>query len=258
MAWFDAGINLLDPRFEQEAVIERALNAGVNKLCVITTNPSEWDSAQSLYQRYPDNLCYTLGVHPHYAKDVGSGDLSKLREIAHADGVVAIGECGLDFNRNFSPQEVQVDVFRQQLSIANEVKLPVYLHERDAFEQQSQCLSEIPPQFGGIAHCFTGTKEQLNHYVNQGLYVGITGWLCDEKRGESLRDAIGSLPLERLMLETDGPYLFPKTLRPRKRNNEPCNIPHIGEKVASLLGVAPKVIMELSYDNACRLFKILD
>lgn len=258
MAWFDAGVNLLDPRFEQDAVIERALNAGVSKLCVITTNPKEWENAQLLYQKYPNYLCYTLGVHPHYAKDVNESDFVNLRSMLNAPGVVAVGECGLDFNRNFSPQDVQIDVFRQQLHLANEVGLPVYLHERDAFEKQCLCLNEIPPQFGGVAHCFTGTKAQLEHYVNLGLYVGITGWLCDDKRGESLRDAVTALPIERLILETDGPYLFPKTLRPRKRNNEPCNIPHIGEYVASQLDVAPSAIMESSYHNTCRLFNITD
>lgn len=257
MPWFDAGVNLLDKRFDADEVIQRAKDAGVEKLCIITTHPSEWDAAVALYNKYPTHCCYTIGVHPHNAKDVTPSDYKRLRELAQQNGCVAIGECGLDFNRNFSPQPVQLAVFEAQLDIAAALDLPVYLHERDAFDEQVALLAEYMPRIkGGIAHCFTGNAEQVEHYLALGLYIGITGWVCDEKRGEALREAVKSIPLNRLILETDAPYLFPKTLRPRKRNNEPAFLPHIAKQLGEYLQVETDKLRISSYANSCELFSL--
>ncbi len=255
MSWFDGGVNLLDRRFDADEVIQRAKEAGVDKLCIITTHPKEWESAIALYNQYPNECCYTIGVHPHNAKDVSEKDYPLLRDLAQQEGCVAIGECGLDFNRNFSPQSVQRDVFEEQLKIAADVNLPVYLHERDAFSEQLSLLTRYMPNIkGGIAHCFTGSTEQVKQYLALGLYIGVTGWVCDEKRGEELRDAVKHIPLNRLVLETDAPYLFPKTLRPRKRNNEPAFLPHIGQQLAEYLQVDTEKLRISSYANTCELF----
>ena len=257
MPWFDAGVNLLDKRFDADEVIQRAQEAGVEKLCVITTHPSEWDAAVLLYKKYPDQCCFTIGVHPHNAKDVTESDYDRLRELAQHQGCVAIGECGLDFNRNFSPQDVQLTVFEAQLKIAASLNLPVYLHERDAFSEQVQLLTQYMPQLkGGIAHCFTGTAEQVKTYLSLGLFIGITGWVCDDKRGEDLRDAVNHIPLDKLILETDAPYLFPKTLRPRKRNNEPAFLPHIAQQLGEYLQVDTDKLRISSYANSCELFSL--
>lgn len=257
MPWFDAGVNLLDRRFDAHQVITHAIDAGVQKMCVITTHPNEWERAAQLYHAFPEHLCYTIGVHPHNAKDVSEVDLTRLNVAAQAPGVVAIGECGLDFNRDFSPRPVQKAVFEAQLRIANELQLPVYLHERDAFDEQVACLAKAIGQLpGGIAHCFTGTTKQLKTYLDMGLYIGITGWVCDDKRGEALRDALVHIPQDKLVLETDAPYLFPKTLRPRKRNNEPAFLPHIGEQVGQLLSIDAEQLQSTSYANTCRLFSL--
>jgi len=258
MAWFDAGVNLLDSRFDANAVVASAIAAGVSKLCVITTHPDEWAAAQQLYAQFPDNLVYTLGVHPHNAKVVNHGTFTDFEELLQCPGLVAVGECGLDFNRNFSPPGKQIEVFETQLALAKSFSKPLYLHEREAFEQQLSCIERV---FGcghidGIAHCFTGNKTQLQAYVKKGLYIGITGWLCDDKRGADLREAVQSLPLNRLILETDAPYLFPKTLRPKKRNNLPEFIPHIGEDLANLIGQPLNAVEKLSYTNATTLFGI--
>ena len=259
MPWFDAGVNLLDRRFDPQEIISNAVDAGVSRLCIITTHPNEWDAAAALHQQFPQICSYTLGIHPHNAKDVVESDYARLRSMANDAGVVAVGECGLDFNRNFSPPDVQISVFEAQLALAVELNLPVYLHERDAFEQQVSCLQKVLPSLsGGIAHCFTGDTTQLNTYLDMGLYIGITGWAWDEKRGEALRNAIPTIPLERIILETDAPYLFPKTLRPRKRNNEPALLPHIGEQISELMQVAPDKLRDSSYANTCRLFCISD
>ena len=257
MSWFDGGVNLLDKRFDADEVIQRAKDAGVDKLCIITTHPKEWESAIALYNQYPNECCYTIGVHPHNAKDVSEKDYPLLRELAQQEGCVAIGECGLDFNRNFSPQPVQRDVFEEQLKIAADVNLPVYLHERDAFSEQLSLLTRYMPNIkGGIAHCFTGSTEQVKQYLALGLYIGVTGWVCDEKRGEELRDAVKHIPLNRLVLETDAPYLFPKTLRPRNRNNEPAFLPHIGQQLAEYLQVDTEKLRISSYANTCELFSL--
>ena len=248
---------MLDKRFDADEVIQRAKDAGVDKLCIITTHPKEWESAIALYNQYPNECCYTIGVHPHNAKDVSEKDYPLLRELAQQEGCVAIGECGLDFNRNFSPQPVQRDVFEEQLKIAADVNLPVYLHERDAFSEQLSLLTRYMPNIkGGIAHCFTGSTEQVKQYLALGLYIGVTGWVCDEKRGEELRDAVKHIPLNRLILETDAPYLFPKTLRPRNRNNEPAFLPHIGQQLAEYLQVDTEKLRISSYANTCELFSL--
>ncbi|BFT28996.1 3'-5' ssDNA/RNA exonuclease TatD [Alteromonas sp. D210916BOD_24] len=257
MAWFDAGVNLLDKRFDPDEIIGRAMDAGVEKLCIITTHPDEWEKAIVLYEAYPQQCCFTIGVHPHNAKEVEQDHYRLLRQFAQNKGCVAIGECGLDFNRNFSGQQTQLSVFEAQLSIATELNLPVYLHERDAFEAQIALLSQYMPQLsGGIAHCFTGNAAQVKRYLALGLYIGITGWVCDDKRGETLRDAVQHIPLEKLILETDAPYLFPKTLRPRKRNNEPAFLPHIASQLGEYLAVETDILRKCSYANACELFSL--
>ncbi|QPG05380.1 TatD family hydrolase [Salinimonas marina] len=255
MRWFDAGVNLLDARFDADAVIEHARQAGVERLCMITTAPGQWQAAAELYQRYPKQLCYTVGVHPHHAKEVTSADLDALEQHAQAPGVVAIGECGLDYNRNFSPPAIQREVFAAQLTLAARLNMPVYLHEREAFDDQLALLQQTPP-VAGIAHCFTGTCEQMQAYVSLGLYIGITGWLCDPKRGEALRGAVTQLPLDRLVLETDAPYLFPKNQRPRKRNNEPAFIGAIATRLAEILDVSEARLSDICMHNTTQLFKV--
>ena len=236
MPWFDAGVNLFDDRMPAEQTITLAAQAGVDRLCLITTHPDEWEVAEQLYLQHPDRLSYTLGIHPHHAKDARPEHWDIFIEKAALPGVVAIGECGLDYNRDFSPREVQRSVFERQLSIATELKKPVYLHERDAFDHQHQLLAQYLPALG--------------------LYIGVTGWLCDERRGSSLRDAVQQLPLERLILETDAPYLYPKTLKPRRRNNTPANLPHIGQALATLVKQELEIIEQASYTNSLTLFNL--
>ena len=139
MPWFDAGVNLLDTRFDIDEIIVNAKSADVQKLCVITTSPEEWDAAAKLYEAYPESIVYTVGIHPHYAKDISNADLTRLESLVDKPGVVAVGECGLDFNRNFSPSDIQIRVFEAQLEIAKKYNKPVYLHERDAFHEQISC-----------------------------------------------------------------------------------------------------------------------
>ena len=261
MNWFDIGVNLTDERLPLEPVLKRALDANVRHMLITGTTVTGSQNAAELASQHPQQLYSTAGIHPHYAKDVDENYLDALRKLAFKTQVVAIGECGLDFNRNFSPPEQQLAVFEQQLRLACELELPVFLHERDAFEPQIQLLKKYRPSLvGGVAHCFTGDKEQMLKYLELDLFVGVTGWVCDLKRGQALRDAVSELPLERVLLETDAPYLWPRTLRREKgsgvSNNEPCNLPHVAEQLADLMSTDIDSLKRHSFANSCQLFNI--
>lgn len=234
--WFDVGVNLTNARLQSrlESVLQRAHDAGVHNLLVIACNLAEAREACKLAETYPE-LIVTAGVHPHDAKDAPQDLQAQLREVAQHSAVVAIGECGLDFNRNYSPRDVQLNVFEQQLEVAAELQLPVYLHERDAFTDQYALLQkfaeEIPRK---LVHCFTSGCSEVKEYLKLGCYIGITGWVCDERRGDALRKAVPVIPRERLVLETDAPFLLPRTLKPRPSINEPCWLPEIARVVAEL------------------------
>jgi len=159
-------------------------------------------------QSNPQVLFSTAGCHPHDAKSLHDKGLSVLRKLSQSPQVVAIGECGLDFNRDFSPRVKQIEAFKSQLELAVEAGKPVFLHERDAFDTQYQILKDYMPQLkGAISHCFTGSREHLEQYIELGLHIGITGWVCDERRGLDLFNIVKLIPDNRLMIETDGPYL---------------------------------------------------
>jgi len=217
MPWFDIGINLTDRRYaNKHELLAQAQQHDVGGLICIGTDIEGSQQSILLANQLP-NVYATAGVHPHYAKDVEGDYLQKLKDLAADPKVIAMGECGLDFNRNFSPPAEQLQVFEQQLVLASELQLPVFLHERDAFEQQIQLLKKYRSELvGGVVHCFTGNERQIQAYLELDLYIGVTGWLCDPKRAGDLRHALKYLPLDRLLLETDGPYLIPKNVRGQK------------------------------------------
>jgi TatD DNase family protein len=262
VSWFDIGVNLTDRRLPLEGVLERAQEADVCKIVVIGGSLEQSTAAWQLARENQAILYSTAGVHPHYAFDVAPDYLEQLQLLAMHKEVVAIGECGLDFNRNFSPRDVQLAVFEAQLQLAVEVQKPVFLHERDAFSEQIALLQKYRDKLvGGVAHCFTGSEEQMQSYLELDLHIGITGWLCDPKRGDELRQAVTHLPLNRLLLETDAPYLIPKTLdkaarRATSGNNEPCYLPHIAKHLAPLMAVTVDQLRLHSFQNACKLFRL--
>ena len=238
--WLDIGVNLTDASFDQDRsdVIADAVAVGVTQMIVTGTTLAESRQAIELCQQYPEQLRCTVGIHPHYAKDHQPDDLRALLALTAEEAVVACGEMGLDFNRNFSPPEQQVKCFEQQLEIASRCQLPLFLHERDAHQKQLDILHYYRDDIaGGVAHCFTGTKEALFNYLDLDLYIGITGWICDERRGLALRELVAHIPADRLLLETDAPYLIPRDLKPKSkksRRNLPEYLPHIAAQVAQL------------------------
>ena len=202
--------------------------------------------AHALAATHPGVLVSTAGVHPHDAKSLDDRTLVALRALMDAPEVVAVGECGLDFNRDFSPRPKQEQAFAAQLVLAAETGLPVFLHERDAHDRFLAILKEHWPHLtGGVVHCFTGSAAALDAYLELGLHVGITGWVCDERRGKGLRGMVGRIPLNRLMIETDAPFLTPR-ITPSgvklPRRNEPSFLPHVAEAVAQCAGQPLSVI----------------
>ena len=257
----DIGANLTHDSFavDRELVIERARAAGVTRMIVTGATRSGSEHAVELATTRPGQLYATAGVHPHHASEYDADTDALLAKLAGVAAVVAVGECGLDYFRNFSPADAQKKAFAAQLAIAVDAQKPVFLHQRDAHDDFVGMLGEqIANLVGGVAHCFTGGPREMNEYLEMGLYIGITGWVCDERRGHELQEAIPHLPLDRILLETDTPYLMPRDL-PEKlagRRNEPCVLPHVLQTVAKLMGRDVDEVASAATRNTEMLFKL--
>jgi TatD DNase family protein len=257
---FDIGVNLTSSQFsrDRDDVVARAYEAGVNGLLLTGTNRHESEEAQQLARRFTH--CWsTAGVHPHDSSSWTPEVEEAIRQLAQQPDVVAIGECGLDFNRNFSTPAEQEAAFSAQLALAAELSLPVFMHCRDAHERflalLDPWLDKLP---GAVLHCFTGTREEMQACVDRGLYIGITGWVCDERRGLELREMLPLIPAERLMIETDAPYLLPRDLlpKPASRRNEPAFVKHILTRIAHWRAEDPQWLEAATDNNVRTLFNI--
>ena len=239
----DVGINLAHDSYDRDraAVIERARVAGIEQMIVTGSSLESSARAVDLAHAHPGILFATVGVHPHHAGELTAETTSELEALARDPAVVAVGECGLDYFRDFSPRAAQQQAFHRQLEIARRLGKPVFLHQRDSHADFSAILREHARTWRGVAHCFTGDGEELACYLDLGLAIGITGWICDERRGTHLLALMPRIPPERLLLETDGPYLLPRTLRPKpaSRRNEPAYLPEIASAVARARGETP-------------------
>lgn len=258
MQLIDIGANLTHAAFQADLdeVVARAHAAGVDALVVTGTGVEESRAAAAL-AAVRAGLYATAGVHPHHASDCNEATIPALREIARHPKVVAIGECGLDFNRNYSPHPDQEKWFLAQLDLGIELGKPLFLHSRDAHPRFAEILRAHRPA-KAVAHCFTGGKEELHAYLDLGLHVGITGWICDERRGRHLLELVRDIPRDRLLLETDAPYLTPRDLRPqpKARRNEPAFLPHIARAVAHALGRPVEDVAAETTRNARALFSL--
>ena len=259
MELIDIGVNLSSDRFDadREAVLLRAFDSGVVQMMLTGCSVQSSRDALDMAQNRPGQLFSTAGVHPHDASSWTPMVENAIRQLSSAPEVVAIGECGLDFNRDFSPRDSQARAFEAQLAIAAEVELPVFLHERDATRRFREILTPWRDRLvGGVVHCFTGSEEALRSWLELDMYIGITGWICDERRGQPLQQLVGQIPLDRLLLETDSPWLLPRDLRPRpkKGRNEPAFLPHICEAVARFGGHSVIDVAQASTANTRRLF----
>ena len=245
MQLVDIGANLTHESFRHDfdAVLERARLHGVAQLVVTGASAQGSRDALALARAHA-GLYATAGVHPHHASDFDAETEQLLRELQRESEVVAVGETGLDYHRNFSPRAAQLFAFERQLELAAECGKPLFLHQRDAHADFIACMDNMKGRIGrAVVHCFTGARNELFDYLERDWYVGITGWICDERRGTHLRELVKSIPSERLLLETDAPYLLPRTVRPQPshRRNEPMYLAHICAEVARDRGEDPAV-----------------
>lgn len=244
MQLIDIGVNLTNASFAgiHQEVLDRAEAAGVRQMLLTGTSLAGSEEALELCQRLDDSgqrLFSTAGVHPHDASQWTSESPRQLRQLLEQPRVQAVGECGLDFNRDFSPRPQQEKALEDQLALAVELQMPVFLHERDASERLLHILKDYRDHLvAAVVHCFTGEREALFAYLDLDLHIGITGWICDERRGTHLHGLVGNIPEGRLMLESDAPYLLPRSLRPKPKNgrNEPAYLPEVLREVATHRG----------------------
>ena len=246
MQLIDIGANLGHESFQHDfgEVLQRAREHDVDRMIVTGASAEGSRHALALAHAHAGRLFATAGVHPHHAIDFDDATEALLRDLARDPMVRAVGETGLDYNRNYSPREVQLAVFERQLHIAADLQMPLFLHQRDAHADFIALLRRYRDRVpAAVVHCFTDTSEALRDYLALDCHIGITGWICDERRGTHLRELVREIPANRLMIETDAPYLLPRTVRPAPahRRNEPMFLRHICEEVARDRGESAEV-----------------
>jgi TatD DNase family protein len=257
----DIGLNLTNKRFEKDldTVLANGRAAGVEHIIITGTSLNESRRALELARLYPGIAYATAGIHPHDADQAGEDFVNQLEQLALQPEVKAIGECGLDFNRNFSTPANQQQVFDQQLALAAKLTMPVFLHQRDAFNRWQEILqphlNQIP---AAVSHCFTGDLQQLRRCLDMGLYIGITGWICDPKRGQELFEIARYIPLDRIMIESDAPYLLPKNIRPKPKSsrNEPRFLPAVLCQLAKAMKIEEQKLARHCWQNSLSFFNI--
>lgn len=258
----DIGANLAHDSFDEDrdAVLERARLAGVDRIVVTGSSLESNDNAHRLSGRYTSLYC-TAGVHPHHASEYSETTHKTLRAQMERPAVRAAGECGLDYFRNYSTPDAQASAFSQQLELASEFGLPVFGHQRDAHDD---FMAIVKPRLAGlkriVAHCFTAGERELDDYLAEDFYIGITGWICDERRGSHLLPLVKKIPDTRLLIETDAPYLLPRTIRPRPKSRrcEPMHLPEVARVVAEAREVDLDTLARQTSRNAAEFFGLDD
>ena len=255
----DIGANLTNSVFTDDLgeVLNRAKREGVQHIVVTGTNIQESQYAIALATKHGAYLSATVGIHPHNADGVKSDWLDTLEELTSSPHVVAVGEMGLDFCRNYSGRDAQRQVFEAQLDLAARVELPVFVHDRDTDGEVLAVLRRYAPT-KCVVHCFTGNADELDGYIEEDFYIGVTGWICDERRGEELRRLAHRIPIDRLLVETDAPYLLSRTMSKvlGTRRNEPAYLKFVIAELARFRRCPESEIRDASVENACRFFDI--
>ena len=257
---FDIACNFSSDRFDKDLyeVIERAKNNKVTKFLVVSATLEDTEKVHNIYQQNLDSCFFTIGVHPHHANEFNSTSSIEMMQLIKEFKPHSVGETGLDFFRNISTYEEQLFAFEEQIKISIKTGLPLFLHQRDAHEDFIKIISkyknDIPK---AVVHCFTGTQSELDDYLEMGFYIGLTGWICDERRNVELRKSLINIPTDKLMIETDCPYLIPRNLRdkPKNNRNEPSYLPHIALEIAELIEIDSVELAEITYKNSMNFFK---
>lgn len=255
--YYDIGLNLFSRSFpDPERIISQAEGAGIR--CILTGSDREENELVNDFVKTHD-LYGTAGIHPHASDGAKDRDVDRVREIIESNPrIVAVGETGLDYDHMYAKKENQLHFFKKLINLAEELHKPMFLHERDAADDFIACFKgheDLPPL--SVVHCFTGDKKTLEKLLDMGFYIGITGWICDERRGSALRDAVSILPLDRVMVETDAPYLTPRGFH-LPRTNVPQNITYVVETLASYMHVTAEELRVHALENTERVFGIRD
>lgn len=260
----DIGVNFHSKQLADKhaGLFARARAAGVATILATGTSVQSSRQAHELAQGHPGVVYATAGIHPHKADSWDAGTAKSLASLWQSPLCVAVGECGLDYNRNFSTPENQRKAFKAQLEAAFVYKKPLFLHCRDAFEDFIRILAEFSvggkTPLAGVVHCFTGTRAEAEQVIALGFDIGITGWVTDSKRGSALRDALAHIPLNRMHLETDAPYLAPQNLKVRGKFNEPANLPFVAQAIGQILGVSQEDVGRQCAENSRRMFGLAE
>ena len=256
MKYIDIGCNLFCHQFQgkEDSIVE---NARANDVNMIITGSSIYSSSQAAsYVAQKTDIWSTAGVHPHDAKSCDEYTIDILRNlILNNPNIAAVGECGLDYDRMYSPKDIQLKYFKEQVKLSREVNKPLFLHEREAFEDMYSILSE-QENLKAVVHCFTGNRQMAEKYLGLGCYIGITGWVCDDRRNQDVLDALEIIPVDKLMVETDAPYLLPRKIKGLKNPNVPENIRYVVEKIAMVKGLDPEDLRKRVLENTIRFFRI--
>lgn len=258
MKIFDSHCHLDDKAYRNDLsrVIDRARQAGIARMMTIGVNKKTTARAVELAESHPD-VYASVGYHPHDASQCSAADLKFLAELAQNPRVRAWGEIGLDYNRMYSPRDNQEKWFIRQLQIAAQLNLPVIFHERDTGGRFLEILkAEFKNKSGGVVHCFSGTLPELEQYLNLGLAIGITGILTLKARGADLREMVPHIPADRMVVETDAPYLTPAPEKNRTRRNEPAFVKSVLLKLAEVRNEDPDQLAQTIWDNTNRLYRI--
>ena len=256
----DIACNFTSKRFDNDLdeVINQAIINNITKFGLICSRLSDLDKLLEIYNRYSKDMFFTLGVHPHHANEINEEYLEKLKNAININNPHAIGETGLDFFRNLSTYEEQIYAFEEQIKIAIDKNKPLFLHQRDSHDDFIKILKKYSSDINkAVVHCFTGTQQQLDDYLELDYFIGVTGWICDAKRNVELRKTIKNIPLEKLMIETDCPYLISKDLpnKPKNNRNEPSNLNHIVTEISVLMEIKEDIIKKKTYENTINFFQ---
>jgi TatD DNase family protein len=258
MELVDSHAHIDFPQFadDREAMLERARAAGVTALLAIGTGPGpeKLDAALPFADQY-DWIYATIGIHPHEAQQVTPEHLGQLSVLARHPKVIAWGEIGLDYFYDHSPRDTQETVFRQQMALAREAKLPIIIHCRDAWPDCLQLIEEVwrPTGLGGILHCFTGTLEQAQRGLDAGFMISFAGNSTYPKT-QNIRDVARDIPLDRILIETDAPFLAPQPYRGKR--NEPAYVAEVARTLASVRNLSPEELAAATSANFRRFFRL--
>ncbi len=254
--YYDIGLNLFCRQFpDPEKIIAGGAAAGV--CCILTGTDRKENRLIDGFVRKHDAYG-TAGIHPHNADQAGKEDFEQIEQLVRGnERIVAVGECGLDFDRMFSTRENQIRCLEKHIVLAERLEKPLFLHERAAADEFVRRFKKHPEMCKrSVVHCFTGDRRTLEQYLSMGFSIGITGWICDDRRGKELREAVRVLPLDRVLIETDAPYLTPRNVPGLGRTNVPENIVYVARELAEYMKVEEEELILHARENTERIFRI--